>query len=74
MPLHSDWRDAAGEAITCEGKLKVLEANLAELAQQYRDMMDDALLLGCSEASYRTTLAETFAQLRPTVKERRSKD
>jgi len=68
------WHDATGEAITCDGKRKVLEANLAELAQQYRDMMDDALLLGCSEASYRTAIAEALQQVRPTVKERSSKD
>lgn len=68
------WRDASGEAITCEGKRKVLDANLKELTRQYRDAMDDALLLGCSEASFRESLQYAFDATRPTVKERNKQD
>lgn len=76
LPLSNPvyWRDAAGKPLTCEGKRKVLDANLAELAQQYRDAMDDALLLGCSESSFRDAVQRAFTQVRPTVKERNTQD
>lgn len=41
------WRSPAGEPISCEEKIKVLDDNLAEIAGLYRDALEDAVLMGC---------------------------
>lgn len=64
------WQDTQGREITCNGKLAVLEENMEEAMRACRDSMDDALLMGCSQASVRTALHKMIDALTPTVKER----
>ena len=40
------WRQADGEPIVCEEKLKVLNENLAEIRQVCQDALEDAVLMG----------------------------
>lgn len=68
--LDVQWRDAAGQPLTCAEKRKVLDENLQELAAQYRDALDDALLLGCGEVAFRQALQQMIASVKPTVRER----
>lgn len=64
------WQSASGAPVTCNEKLAVLEENMAELEQQCRDMLDDALLMGCSCSSAKASLHDLIDQLIPSVKER----
>lgn len=65
-----DWRDAAGEVLPCNEKRVALDDAMLETAQACRDMLDDALLLGCSQASAKAALQQMIDQLIPAVKER----
>lgn len=64
------WHDSAGEPIACNEKRATLDAALHELEAQCRDMLDDALLMGCSQASAKAALRQMVERLNPTVKER----
>lgn len=65
-----DWKDKSGNPLTCREKIKVLDGNMREIAQQCRDALDDALLMGCSEQAFKEALYSLFRELEPTVKER----
>jgi len=47
------WLKPNGDPIACVEKLKVLGENLEELQQLVKDALEDALLMGCSEACVR---------------------
>lgn len=64
------WRSAGGDALTCNEKLATLESGMQELEQQCRDMLDDALLMGCSQDSAKAALHQLIEGLSPRVKER----
>jgi hypothetical protein len=50
------WSTAEGRPIACLEKIKVLNENYAELRQIAQDALEDALLMGCSEAQLRAAL------------------
>lgn len=50
------WSTAEGRPIACLEKIKVLNENYAELRQIAQDALEDALLMGCSEAQVRAAL------------------
>ncbi len=47
------WRSPAGEPISCEEKIKILDDNFAEIANLYRDALEDAVLMGCDAEQVR---------------------
>jgi len=55
-PTPPVWRHADGSAVSCVEKIKVLNENYAELRQIAQDALEDALLMGCSEAQVREAL------------------
>jgi hypothetical protein len=57
------WRQADGEAVSCEEKLKVLDENLAEIREICQDAFEDALLMGCDEAQVRKVFASVIEAL-----------
>lgn len=67
----TDWRDALpevwlgpeGETVSCVEKLKVLEENLAEIAELAQDALEDAILMGVAEDQARAVLAGVIAKL-----------
>ena len=52
------WRQDDGAPVSCLEKIKVLNENYAELQQIAQDALEDALLIGCSEAQVRGVLHE----------------
>jgi hypothetical protein len=50
------WSTDEGRPIACLEKIKVLNENYAELRQIAQDALEDALLMGCSEAQVRAAL------------------
>lgn len=58
-----EWRQADGNLVSCEEKLKVLDENLSEIRQLCQDAFEDALLMGCDEAQVRSVFIEVMARL-----------
>ena len=63
------WRKPDGSVVSCFEKVKVLNENYGELRDLLQDAMDDALLLGCSEAQVRDACQQLLDELRPSVAE-----
>ena len=63
------WRKPDGSVVSCFEKVKVLNENYGELRDLLQDAMDDALLLGCSEAQVRDAFQQLLDQLQPGVAE-----
>ena len=57
------WRQDDGAPVSCLEKIKVLNENYAELQQTAQDALEDALLIGCSEAQVRGALHELIDDL-----------
>jgi hypothetical protein len=57
------WRQDDGAPVSCLEKIKVLNENYAELRQTAQDALEDALLMGCSEAQMRQALHELIDSL-----------
>ncbi len=52
------WRKPSGAPVSCVEKIKVLNENFAELRALAQETLDDALLLGWSEAQARNAIRE----------------
>ncbi|GAB1233047.1 hypothetical protein UT4_15130 [Ferrigenium sp. UT4] len=57
------WHSPEGEVVACYEKNKVMQENLAEIAQVCRDALEDAVLMGCDEQQFREVLADLVATL-----------
>lgn len=64
------WRKPDGSVVSCHESVKVLNENYAELKALLQDVLDDALVLGCSEAWVRQALQQLLDGLQATVAER----
>ena len=53
------WKSSDGSLIACKEKIKVLEENL----QEFQDILEDALLIGCDEKQVKEVLHATIAEL-----------
>lgn len=58
MSNFPTWRKPSGAPVSCVEKIKVLNENFAELRLIAQETLDDALLLGCSEAQAREVLRQ----------------
>ena len=57
------WKKSDGSPVSCVEKIKVLNENFAELRQTAQDALEDAVLLGCSEAQIREVLHQLIDEL-----------
>jgi hypothetical protein len=64
------WRSPQGEIVACVEKLKVLRENLDEIQQLCQDALEDAVLMGCDDAQFRSVLTELVQRLENPYKER----
>ena len=64
------WRQANGEPVSCEEKLKVLNENLMEIRAYCQDAFEDALLMGCDE----TQVRQVFESVIDSIKNPYKKD
>ena len=62
-PEFPVWLTPEGEPVSCLEKLKVLNENLAEIQEMSQDALEDAILMGCDEAQFRTVLAQLVESL-----------
>ena len=57
------WRQPSGAPVSCTEKIKVLNQNLAEMAQMGEDLVEDAVLMGCDEKQIRAVLADMVRKI-----------
>jgi hypothetical protein len=57
-PALPVWLADDGKPLSCIEKIKVLNENMVELEELVRDMLEDGVLMGCSEQLMRTALKE----------------
>lgn len=57
------WKKPDGNPVSCVEKIKVLNENFNELRQMAQDVLEDAALLGCSEAQIREVLHQLVDEL-----------
>ncbi len=60
------WRDDEGSPITCHEKIKVMNENFRELEQLAKDLLEDGVLMGCSEQHMRQALHQLLDQVELT--------
>ncbi len=63
IPASPRWLRPDGLPVSCHEKIKVLNENYAELRQMAQDALEDAVLMGCSEAQIRAALHELVDSL-----------
>ena len=68
-PPSITWRKPDGSVVSCFEKVKVLNENYGELRDLLQDAMDDALLLGCSEAQVREAFRQLIDSIQASVSE-----
>lgn len=57
------WMQRDGAPVSCEDKIRTLNANLAELRQVAQDAFEDALLMGVDESHLRAVFRAAIEQL-----------
>lgn len=61
--IHPMWLKPDGTPVSCVEKIKVLNENFMELRQAAADVLEDAILMGCSESQIRAVLHELVDDL-----------
>lgn len=59
------WKADDGSNISCTEKVKVLNENCHEFRQIVLDLLEDGVLMGCSENQLKETLYGIIADLKP---------
>ena len=52
------WVDDEGQPVTCHEKIKVMNENFREFEQMAKDLLEDGVLMGCSESQIRLSLQQ----------------
>ena len=61
--LPPTWLKPDGTPVSCVEKIKALNENFMELHQAAADVLEDAILIGCSETQIRALLHELVDDL-----------
>ena len=63
------WLKPDGSPVSCTEKVMVLNENYEELRVSLKDALEDALVLGCSEAQVRAAIHRLIDDIRSDIKE-----
>jgi hypothetical protein len=69
-PQFPRWVTPEGEPVSCLDKIKVLNENLTEIQEMAQEALEDAILMGCDEAQFRTVLEQLASGLVNPYKKR----
>ena len=47
------WLNKSQEIISCDEKLKILNENILELENNFQNIFDDAIIMGCDEKDFK---------------------
>ncbi len=67
------WTRPDGSIVACTEKMKVLNENYVEIKQLLQDAIDDAVLMGCSEKSFKEVYMYLLTNLKSEYPEIRKK-
>ena len=73
--VKARWKRPSGRVLACIEKNKVMDENFEEIKGMLKDALDDAILMGCSEASFKKAYLEMISELHseyPEQTERKS--
>ncbi len=73
---EKNWFKTDGSTIACKEKNKVLNENYREIRSMLQDAIDDAVLMGCSEKTFKEAYLEMLNSLKSAYPEQKqdSKD
>lgn len=63
------WEKPDGSPVSCTEKVMVLNENYEELRAVIKDALEDALVLGCSEAQVRASFRSLIDEIQTDIKE-----
>ena len=66
------WCTSEGSPIACTEKNKVMAENFGEIKGYLQDAIDDAVLMGCSEASFREAYLDLIRNLHSQYPEQKA--
>ncbi len=66
------WFKADGSTVACTEKVKVLEENWEEVKTLLQDVLDDAVLMGCTEEQVKREYKRLIDALRCGFKEQKT--
>ena len=64
------WKQPDGKPVSCLEKIKVLNQNLEEIRGLAQDALEDAVLMGCDDAQFRSVLTGLVQELENPYKDR----
>lgn len=67
----TQWVDCDGKIIACEEKIKILNENMDEIHSICQDALEDALLMGCSEADIKKHMITLIESLHTAFTDKR---
>lgn len=63
------WVRPDGSVVACKEKVMVLDENYQELAQTLTDMIEDAVLMGCSQQQIRQSMHDLIDAIEIDIQE-----
>lgn len=63
------WVKPDGSPVSCTEKVMVLNENYEELRSMIKDVLEDALVLGCSEKQVRESFHALIDEIQSDIKE-----
>lgn len=68
------WHYPDGSVISCTEKVKVLEENWLEVKALLQDVLDDAVLMGCTKAQVKAEYKRLIDELQCPYREQKPAD
>ncbi|MCD8338601.1 MAG: hypothetical protein LUC43_00100 [Burkholderiales bacterium] len=65
------WLRTDGTRIACKEKIKVLTENRQEITSLLQDALEDAILMGCSEKSFKEVYMDLLNSLKASYPEQK---
>ncbi len=58
------WLNKSQEIISCDEKLKILNENILELENNFQNIFDDAVIMGCDEKDFKKKVVKIVNNLK----------
>ena len=58
------WLNKSQEIISCDEKLKILNENILELENNFQNIFDDAIIMGCDEKDFKKKVVNIVNNLK----------
>ena len=58
------WLNKSHEVFSCDEKLKILNENILELENNFQNIFDDAVIMGCDEKDFKKKVVDIVNNLK----------